>query len=285
MSLAVGTRLGPYEIDSPISAGGAAFARGAKVRELERGLAEAQRSACVVMGTKIGPYEIVAPLGAGGMGEVYRARDTKLNRDVALKVLPASFADDADRLARFEREAQVLASLNHPNIATIYGLEESDGVSALVMELVEGDDLAQRMLRGAAADRRSPRLLPRRSRRRSRPRTRRASFIAISNLPTSRSRADGTREGARLRSRQSDRARERVRATADAMNSPTLTARDTEAGMILGTAAYMAPEQARGKAVDKRADIWAFGVVLFEMLTGQRAVSRRDDDATRWRRY
>ncbi|HEV2352176.1 MAG TPA: protein kinase, partial [Terriglobia bacterium] len=98
--------------------------------------------------TKIGPYEIVAPLGAGGMGEVYRARDTKLGREVALKVLPAEFARDADRMARFQREAQVLASLNHPNIASIYGLEESGGVRALVMELVEGPTLAERLARG-----------------------------------------------------------------------------------------------------------------------------------------
>src|SRR5437660_9620180 len=100
-------------------------------------------------GTRLGPYEILAPLGAGGMGEVYRARDTKLNRDVALKILPAAFASDPDRMARFTREAQTLASLNHPNIAHIHGLEESDGVRALVMELVEGEDLAQRIARGA----------------------------------------------------------------------------------------------------------------------------------------
>ena len=103
----------------------------------------------LIVGTRIGPYEIVAPIGAGGMGEVYRARDTKLNRDVALKVLPDSFASDADRLARFTREAQTLAALNHPNIAHIHGLEESHGVRALVMELVEGDDLSQRITRGA----------------------------------------------------------------------------------------------------------------------------------------
>src|SRR6476660_6570961 len=99
-------------------------------------------------GSRLGPYEILSALGAGGMGEVYRARDTKLNRDVALKILPDSFAHDADRLARFQREAQVLAALNHPHIAAIYGLEDADGVKALVMELVEGEDLAQRIARG-----------------------------------------------------------------------------------------------------------------------------------------
>ena len=136
-------------------------------------------------GTRLGPYEVIAPLGTGGMGEVYRARDTKLNREVAIKVLPDSFASDPDRLARFQREAQTLASLNHPNIAAIYGIEESQDVRALVMELVEGDDLSQRIARGAIAiDEALP--SPSRSRRRLKRRMSRGSSIAISNPRTSR---------------------------------------------------------------------------------------------------
>jgi serine/threonine protein kinase len=138
----------------------------------------------LVPGTRLGPYEITAQIGVGGMGEVYRAHDTKLNRDVALKVLPDSFASDRDRLARFTREAQTLASLNHPNIAAIYGIEESSGVRALVMELVEGNDLSQRIARGAIPvdERRRSR---RKSPTRSKPRTSRGSSIAISSRPTS----------------------------------------------------------------------------------------------------
>jgi serine/threonine-protein kinase len=219
-------------------------------------------------GTRLGSYDIVALLGAGGMGEVYRARDTKLNRAVAIKVLLPAVANDPDRLARFSREAQVLASLNHPNIAHIHGLEEAAGVTALVLELVEGEDLAQRLTRGP---------------------------IPLDDaLPIARQIADAL-EAAHEQGiihRDLKPANIKVRpdgtvkvldfglakamdpagvSSANAMNSPTLSMHATQAGIILGTAAYMSPEQARGKSVDRRADIWAFGVVLFEMITGRRA--------------
>jgi len=216
-------------------------------------------------GTKLGAYNILAPIGAGGMGEVYRARDTKLNRDVALKVLPSVFASDAERMARFQREAQVLASLNHPNIAAIHGLEESSGVRALVMELVEGPTLAERTAQGP--------------------------ILLEEALAMARQIAEGleyahekgvvhrdlkpanvkiTPEGVvKVLDFGLAKAAEQIAPSADPSNSPTLTLAATQAGVILGTAAYMSPEQARGKRVDKRADIWAFGVVLYEMLTGK----------------
>ncbi|MCL4819642.1 MAG: serine/threonine-protein kinase [Vicinamibacteria bacterium] len=224
----------------------------------------------LIPGSRLGPYEIVAAIGAGGMGEVLRARDTKLGREVAIKVLPAAFAQDAERVARFRREAQILASLNHTNIAAIHGLEESEGVIALAMELVEGEDLSQRLKRGA---------LPT------------DEAIAIAKQ-ISEALAEAHEKGIVHR----DLKPANVKVTPDGkvkvldfglakamspdpMNtsgshdlsqSPTLaTAAGTQAGLILGTAAYMSPEQARGKAVDKRADIWAFGVVLWEMLTGR----------------
>ena len=229
-------------------------------------------------GSRLGAYEIVAPLGAGGMGEVYRARDTKLGRDVALKLLPDAFASDPDRLARFQREAHVLASLNHPNIAAIHGLEDADGAHALVMELVEGEDLSQRIARL-----RAPGAL-----------ARQAGMPLDEALPIARQiaealeaaheqgiihrdlkpanikvRADG---GVKVLDFGLAKALDTSPASATADNSPTITAPAmTGVGVILGTAAYMAPEQARGKAADKRADIWAFGAVVFEMLTGRRA--------------
>ena len=229
-------------------------------------------------GARLGPYEIVAALGAGGMGEVYRARDTKLQRDVAIKVLPESFAHDPDRLARFQREAQILASLNHPHIAAIYGFEETGGVRALVMELVEGEDLSQRIARGAipldesTADREADR------------RGARSGARAGDHPPRSQAREHQGprrrhREGAGLRPRESDRTRGRRQPLRQALaNSPTITspAALTGAGVILGTAAYMSPEQAKGRAADRRSDIWAFGVVLYEMLTGRAAFTGED---------
>jgi eukaryotic-like serine/threonine-protein kinase len=214
----------------------------------------------------VGPYAIIAPLGAGGMGEVYRGRDSKLDRDVAIKILPDALARDPERLARFEREAKVLASLNHPNIAHIYGIEESDGVRALVMELIPGQTLADaeksRLPLATALDY--------------------ACHIAEA-LETAHEKGVVHRdlkpanvmitpEGlvkvvdfglAAIPSRDGA-------GGSDPHNSPTFTMAATQAGFILGTAGYMAPEQAAGKPVDKRADIWAFGVVLYEMLTGQR---------------
>ena len=228
-----------------------------------------------MIGTRLGPYEITAKLGAGGMGEVYRAQDTGLGRDVAIKVLPAAFPQDPERLARFEREAKLLAQLNHPNIAHIYGLEASGEPRALVMELVEGEDLAAVIARGP---------LP-----------------PAEALPIARQIADALEAAHEQGIVHRDLKPANVIVRADGqvkvldfglakaldptagggsgalansptlLDSPTLTAAGTQLGVILGTAAYMAPEQARGKAVDRRADVWAFGVVLYEMLCGRRA--------------
>ncbi len=227
-------------------------------------------------GTRLGVYEITAPLGEGGMGQVWRARDTKLDRDVAIKVLPEAFAHDADRLARFTREARTLAALNHPNIAAIHGLEESSpstssgqvGVTALVMELVEGEDLSQRIARGAIP---LDEAIPIAKQIAEALEAAHEQGIIHRDLKPAniKVRADGT---VKVLDFGLAKALDPAAASSPAsMNSPTITSPAmTQAGMILGTAAYMAPEQARGTAVDKRADVWAFGVVLFEMLTGQR---------------
>ena len=215
--------------------------------------------------TRLGPYEIISSIGAGGMGEVYRARDTRLGRDVAIKVLPEACAHDAERMARFEREAQVLASLNHPNIAAIYGLEESSDLRALVMEMVEGATLAERI---------AGRAMP-----------------LEEALPIAKQIAEGMEYAHERGIVHRDLKPSNVKLTEDGKVkvldfglakaleapappgnlsiSPTLTIEGTRTGVILGTAAYMAPEQARGALVDKRADIFAFGVVLYEMLTGK----------------
>ena len=229
-------------------------------------------------GTRLGAYEIIAAIGAGGMGEVYRARDTKLNRDVALKILPDAFAADHDRLTRFTREAQTLASLNHPNIAQIHGLEDSSSVQALVMEFVEGADLSQRIASGPipvedtvaiarqvadAIEAAHEQGIVHRDLKPANVKVRPDGAVKVLDFGLARAFAA---EGSS--------------AAADAMNSPTLTAHGTQMGMIIGTAAYMAPEQAKGKAVDKRADVWAFGVVLYEMLTGRRAFGGDDVSET-----
>jgi serine/threonine protein kinase/Tol biopolymer transport system component len=217
-------------------------------------------------GTRLGDFEITGLLGAGGMGEVYRARDTTLDRDVALKILPAAFAQDADRLARLQREARTLATLNHPHIAQIHGVEEG----ALVMELVEGEDLSQRLARGP---------------------------IPLDEvIPIARQIAEGLEAAHEKGIIHRDLKPANIKVTRDGVvkildfglakadavdatgssgamslaHSPTMSRQMTEAGVILGTASYMAPEQARGAPVDKRADIWAFGVVVAEMLTGRR---------------
>jgi len=231
------------------------------------------------IGTRLGLYEILAPLGAGGMGEVYRARDTKLNRDVALKILPELFASDHDRLARFAREAQALAALNHPNIAQVYGLEDR----AIVMELVEGETLdgliAGQWSPGASAPGTSisDALAIARQIAEALEAAHNAGIVHRDLKPANiKVRPDGTvkvLDFGLAKAVEGDGSRP---GDPSPWNSPTLTARATEMGMILGTAAYMAPEQARGKAVDRRADVWAFGVVLLELLIGRRAFTGGD---------
>ncbi len=231
-------------------------------------------------GTRLGPYEILSALGAGGMGEVYRARDTKLDRAVAIKILPEAFAADTERIARFQREAKTLASLNHLNIAHIHGLEESSGVRALVMELVEGEDLAQRIARGAIP---VAEALPIAKQMADALEAAHEQGIIHRDLKPAniKVRPDGTVKVLDFGLAKALGPPDVVQAFSPAIggpegphytNLPTLTTPAmTQAGMILGTAAYMSPEQARGTPVNKRADIWAFGCVLYEMLTGQRA--------------
>jgi Tol biopolymer transport system component len=216
-------------------------------------------------GTRLGVYEVIAPLGAGGMGEVYRARDTQLKRDVALKILPAGLAVDADRLARFQREAEILASLNHTNVAHLYGLADADGVRALVMELVDGSTLAERISQGP--------------------------LLLDEALVVARQIAEALETAHERGIIHRDLKPANVKLTPDGVvkvldfglakafdaggsdavaASPTITSPAmTRAGVIMGTAAYMSPEQARGRSVDARTDIWAFGCVVFEMLSGR----------------
>jgi Tol biopolymer transport system component len=222
-----------------------------------------------MIGSSIGPFQIVGRLGAGGMGEVYRAHDTKLNRDVALKVLPDAFAFDPDRLARFKREAQVLASLNHPHIAAIYGFEDSGSTHALVLELVEGPTLADRIARGPIP---LDEALPIAKQIADALEVAHEQGIIHRDLKPAniKLRPDGTVKVLDFGLAKALEPASSLRV--DVTASPTLTspAVMTGVGMILGTAAYMAPEQARGRAIDRRADIWAFGAVLFEMLAGRR---------------
>ncbi len=229
-------------------------------------------------GARLGPYEIQAPLGAGGMGEVYRAHDTALDRDVAIKVLPEAFAVDAERLARFEREAKVLASLNHPNIGAIHGLEQSGDTRALVLELVDGPTLADRIAQGPIP---LDEALPiARQIAEALEVAHEAGVIHRDLKPANiKVRDDGT---VKVLDFGLAKALEPEQTESDAANSPTMsmTAAATRAGVILGTAAYMSPEQAKGKPVDKRTDIWAFGVVLFEMLTGHQAFGGTDISET-----
>jgi len=226
-------------------------------------------------GGRVASYEITSPLGAGGMGEVYRAKDTKLGRDVALKILPASFTNDPERVARFRREAQVLASLNNPHIAQIHGLEEVDGTQFLVLELVDGESLDKRIARGPipvdealGIAKQIAEALEAAHEKGIIHRDLKPANIALTKdgsvkvLDFGLAKAVETTTGGSV----------------DAVNSPTITspAMLSGVGVLLGTAAYMAPEQARGKPADKRSDIWAFGCVVYEMLTGRRTFGRDD---------
>jgi Tol biopolymer transport system component/predicted Ser/Thr protein kinase len=219
-------------------------------------------------GARLGPYEILSPLGSGGMGEVYRAHDTKLGREVAIKVLPEAFAREPDRLSRFQREAKMLAALNHPAIATIYGLEQSNDTSYLVMELVSGETLQQHVARegrlpidealgtcrqiAEALEAAHEKGIIHRDLKPANVKVTPEGKVKVLDFGLAKAFAGGD-------------------SSSDPSNSPTLSAAGTMHGVILGTAAYMSPEQARGKVVDKRTDIWAFGCVLYELLTGQQA--------------
>ena len=235
-------------------------------------------------GTRVGPYDILAPLGAGGMGEVYRATDTRLKRQVAVKILPAALAADPDRLARFQREAEVLASLNHPHIAAIYGLENAPstdsgqaGVNALVMELVEGPTLADRIAQGPIPI--DEALAIARQIAEALEAAHEQGIIHRDLKPANiKVREDGTVKVLDFGLAKLTEAGAGRDGRDDPSQSPTLTspAAMTGMGIILGTATYMSPEQARGRAVDKRTDVWAFGAVLYEMLTGARAFEGDD---------
>lgn len=223
-------------------------------------------------GTRLGTYEVTAQIGAGGMGEVYEARDTNLGRNVAIKVLPAAFAHDAERLARFQREAKMLAALNHPNIAQIYGLEQSDGTQFLVMELVQGETLADRVKAGPVPVEEALKLAVQIAEA-----LEAAHEKNIIHRDLKPANVKVTPEGkVKVLDFGLAKAFEGDAATADMNNSPTLSQAATMHGVILGTAAYMSPEQARGKPVDKRTDIWALACVLYEMLAGKRAFDGED---------
>ena len=218
-------------------------------------------------GTRLGPYEITVPLGAGGMGQVYRAKDTKLGRDVAIKVLSDTFTQDPERMARFEREARVLASLNHPNIASIYGIEDSANLRALVLELVQGPTLADRIKRGAIPVDDALRIAGQIAEALEYAHER--GIVHRDLKPANVGLTDGDAVKVLDFGLAKAIAEENVRV--DISASPTISHMSTQVGIILGTAAYMSPEQAKGRAVDRRADIWAFGCVLLEMLTGRMA--------------
>jgi serine/threonine-protein kinase len=223
-------------------------------------------------GTKIGAYEIAAQIGAGGMGEVYRARDTQLGRDVAIKVLPANFVNDPERLSRFQREARMLAALNHPNIATIYGLEQTSGVACLVMELVPGETLAERVKAGPVPVEDALKIAAQIAEA-----LEAAHEKSIIHRDLKPANVKVTPEGkVKVLDFGLAKAFEGDSASEDMSNSPTLSRAATIQGVILGTAGYMSPEQARGKATDKRTDIWAFGCVLYELLTGKQAFTGED---------
>ena len=231
-----------------------------------------ERTMPLTLGDKLGSYEILSPLGAGGMGEVYRARDSKLGREVAIKVLPEEFTQHPQKLARFEREARLLAALNHPGIATLHGLEDAEGKPFLVMELVEGETLAERIARGPlpvdealtlslqiaeALEAAHEKGIIHRDLKPANIKVNPEGQVKVLDFGLAKAFAEET-------------------PATDSSISPTLSRDSTRAGVILGTAAYMSPEQAKGKEVDKRTDIFSFGIVLYEMLTGKKAFGGED---------
>jgi len=233
-------------------------------------------------GTRIGSYEITAQIGVGGMGEVYRATDTKLKREVAIKVLPEGLAADGERLARFQREAEVLAALNHPGIAHIYGVEDAGGTKALVLELVEGPTLADRIGEGPlpadealaiarqiaeALEAAHEQGIIHRDLKPANVKVRPDSTVKVLDFGLAKAMEPAFAHGPSAGQAQS--------------MSPTITTPAmTQAGMILGTAAYMSPEQAKGHTADRSSDVWAVGCVLFEMLSGRRAFEAEDVSET-----
>ena len=221
----------------------------------------------LTQGSVIGSYEVIEPIGVGGMGEVYRARDSRLRREVALKILPAAIAGDPDRIARFEREAQALAALNHPHIAHIYGVEESQSTTALVLELVDGETRAERIARGPvqmaeavsmaqsvadAMDSAHAHGIVHRDLKPANVKINTAGVLKVLDFGLAKTLTDPVVSGGDV-------------------DAPTITSASTRIGVVLGTAAYMSPEQTRGLPVDRRADVWAFGCLLFEMLAGSAA--------------
>ena len=223
--------------------------------------------ACAMIGQTLSHYKIIEKLGQGGMGEVYRAEDTNLSREVAIKVLPEQFTQDPQRLARFEREAKLLASLNHPNIAAIYGLEEADGMRFLSLELVPGETLQERVAKGPLPVEEALEIC-----RQMADGVEAAHEKGVIHRDLKPANVKVTPEGkVKILDFGLAKAFEAEPPVTDISQSPTLTEEMTRAGVILGTAAYMSPEQAKGKQVDKRADIFAFGAVLFELLTGKKA--------------
>jgi serine/threonine protein kinase len=225
-----------------------------------------------MIGKTLGHYTVSTLIGRGGMGEVYKAKDQKLGRDVAIKVLPEEFAKDANRVARFQREAKLLASLNHPNIASIYGLEESEGTHFLVLELIEGDTLADRLKHDAIPIEEALNLAMQIAEALE---AAHESGVIHRDLKPANIKVTSD-EKVKVLDFGLAKAFAGEQADLNLSNSPTLSNIATMQGVILGTAAYMSPEQARGKSVDRRADIWAFGCVLFEMLTGNAAFSGND---------
>ena len=229
-----------------------------------------------MLGKTISHYKVLEKIGQGGMGEVYRATDTKLNRDVALKILPEQFASDSQRMGRFQREAEVLASLDHPNIGQIYGIEDAGQTKALVLQLIEGPTLAERIAQGPIPVEEALKIALQMAEG-----LEAAHEKGVIHRDLKPANVKITPEGqVKILDFGLAKALQGEAPDSSLSQSPTLTNAATQAGVILGTAAYMSPEQARGKPTDRRADIWAIGIVLFEMLSGKRAFEGEDVSQT-----